>query len=345
MERKRFSKAIVFLLLSVVVMLPGRNARAAATDSIQKEIQYETTKKDDHRDSDFPEKMEQDGNVYIRKQITFKTLQEKPVQEKTPVYLEKKSSVIKPDEQYAPPEEIKEDGITYQLMQTTKEKKAIQKGYSQKVTGYSEYSSQAAANRAPDTKNITVQDPQNGESVTVTCQKKNVTKTSPTWEDTYIDIVFVTYDASHFVWNEVVVEKNTKTPLKGYETELLKSVGGNTKTYRIKNIQWNGESYRNKNGILCRRARAAVQKRTSHWRVNYAAIRKVKTVKGTVYRSTYVGTKDTNTGDTNYLIFAQAVYEKEKSQLPVAAITIGILAVLLVVVGILFLLRKKKKKE
>lgn len=335
------------LFLSALILLPGNVSRAAAADTIQKEIQYETTKKEDKREDEFPERIEQDGGTYIRKQIDYKTVREEAIKNRVPVFLERKSSVLALDEDYSPDTSIEENGIAYELMQTSEKKKTLQQGYTQTVTGYSLYDSKAGAKRAADTKTIKAVDERSGEDVYVTCKKKgDVKKTAATWENTYIDVVFITYDATHFIWNGVIVEKNTKEPLKGYYKELLESVGGNEKTYQVKDVFWNGKSYKNKNGVLCRRARASVRKKVPHYRVDYAGVRTVKAVKGFIYTSTYAGLKEIDTGEVRYSVLASATYEKvQESKAPIVVMTVGICFGLLIVVGILLLLSAKKKKK
>lgn len=347
MGKKLGNKNILFVFLSVIFLLPGNVARAATTDTIQKEIQYETTKKEDKRKDDFPEKIEQDGKTYIRKQINYKTVKEEAIKDKVTVFLEKKSNMLNQNEEYNPETSIEEKGITYELMQTSEKKKTLQQGYTQTVTGWSLYESKADADRAAPTKRIKAEDERTGEDIYVTCQKTgSVKRTTDTWESTYIDIVFIAYDAKHFIWNGIIVKKNAKEPLKGYYKELLDSVGGNEKTYRIRNISWRGKSYKNKKGVLCRRARASVRKKVPHYRVDYAGVRTVKAVKGKVYTSIYTGLKEVDTGEVKYFILASAVYEKvHESKNPIVVITLGICFVILIVVGILFLLSKRRKKK
>lgn len=336
-----------FLLFTAVFMLPGTSARAAAADRIQKEMQYITADKEEKRDAEFPEKMEENGNKYQRGEITYQVLKEEPVTEMKTVILTKKSGKMKLDEEYTPAQEITEDGVAYRLQDLEKKVETLEKGYTQTVTGYSLYGSRAAAETAASTKKIRAVDPRTKKKVTVTCTKQGtVRKMADSWENTYIDIVFVAYDAAHFAWNGIVVEKNAKKPLQGYEKELLESVGGSGADYKVKNIRWTGRSYKNSDGVLCRRARADVRKKVSHYRVDYAGVRTVKAEKRVVYTSTYAGEKTEKTGEVRYTVRAETVYEAEKSELPVAAfITVGILLGILAVAGTLFLLARRKKQN
>ena len=342
--RTIIKSAISFVFFLVLLMLPGRTAGAADT-AIQKEIEYQTTNEEEKRELELPETIRQDGTLYERGQITYQTVKETPVTEKITVTMQKKSNVIKDNENYLPEKTIEKDGITYTLLQTVKKKKTLEQGYVQKVTGYSSWETKTAAKNADATKSIPVKDRKTGKTVSVTCHKTGIQKTVDTWVNTYIDIVFIAYDADHFIWQNIIVKKNAKEPLKGYEKELLASVGGNESNYRVGKISWTGKSYRNKNGVLCRKARAAVRKKTAHYRVNYTGSRKVKAVKGTVYKSTYIGEKERQTGKVTYTIKASAVYRQQKKEVPVLALTVGIIFMIIMVIGILILLLKKRQKK
>lgn len=338
---------LLFLLITAVSMLPGIPIRAAAADRIQKEIQYVATDREEKREAEFPEKIEKDGRTYRRGRVTYQILKEEPVTKTETVFLTKKTGRMKLEEAYSPAQDITEGGVSYGLLDTQKKVETLEKGYTQTVTGYSLYGSRAAAEAAASTKKIQAVDPRTKKKVTVACRKQgNARKMADTWEDTYIDIEFVAYDASHFSWNGIVLEKNNKEPLKGYEKELLESVGGKKADYRIKDIRWRGKSYKNSDGVLCRRARADVRKKVSRYRVDYAGIRTVKAEKRAVYTSTYAGEKEVKTGADRYTIQAQASYEAEKTGLPAAAvITVGILLSILAVTGILFLLARRRKRS
>lgn len=340
------NKRLLFLFVSVMLLLPGNMARAAAPDQVQKEIEYDTEDPEEKRDSAFPERFEQGGTVYIRDSINYKTVQETPIKEKKTVFLTKQSDVIRNAEDYSPEAVLQKNGITYQFVRMSGKKKTLEKGYTQNVTGHSEFDSKQAAEQASETKRIQTKDARTGETIYVTCKKKgNVKKTALVWVNTYIDIDFISYDADHFIWNGVLVEKNTETPLKGYHKELLQSVGGNDQNYKIQRISWRGKSYQNKNGVLCRKARAYVRKKTPHYQVTYFGTRTSKAVKGMVFTSIYAGEQEIDTGKKTYSILASATYQSQKSPVPVLAVTLGILAVIVVVVGLLFFLFPKRKKH
>ncbi len=340
--RVKILKVMVAVILSV--LLPGEVYAASGGGTMTKRVEYRGEEKDQKADDYFQKKIVEDGSTWNLQGISYEIVTETPIMVSEPVTETVKSGVVNAGKTYVPEETITKDSITYQLSETTKNEVVTEKGYTQKVTGYSEYDSLGKAQSAPRTKLVTATDQRTGKDITMRCSYDGITKRADTWEDTYIDITFVSYDADTFLWHKVVVPKNRKNPLQGYEKELLDSVGGNRKNYRIRNVSWNGKAYKNAKGILCRDARAQVRKKTAHYRVNYSGERVAEDTKGTVYTSIYTGLKETDSGKRNYTIQAVATYEKQK-EIPVMGITVGILLFLLIVVGIIFILKRKQKEE
>lgn len=350
MQRKNVSRFVLSILFVTAVLLPGQVTSAAPAETIQKEIQYETIHKDEKKDDSFPEKLTQDGMTYDSEGVSYEVVAEKPVSGTKTVTLTKKSRVLKNSETYTAPKTIDQDGVTYELKSSKEKKKILTAETTQSVSGYSQFDSLGEAKKAGQTKYLTVKDPKTGKSVSVACKKDGIQRVKDQWQRTYIDITFSGYDAEHFIWNSVIVKKDTKSPLKGYYKELVESVGGNEKDYKIKKIQWTGKAYKNKSGILCRKARASVLRRTPRYRVNYSGTRTIPAEVGKVITSTYEGQESIDTGEVTYTIRAKATYHLEKKQepekkTPVAVIMVGILLALILIVGILFILIKKKKKE
>ncbi len=342
---RRFRVSILTVLMAVLLsLLPSGEACASPIDGMmKKEVEYQGRDKEQKADAYFQKKIVEDGSTWNLQGIHYEIVREEPIIVSEPVTETVKSGVVKAGEMYLPDETVLIDGITYKLSETTETEVVTKKGYIQKVTGYSEYDSLEKAQSAPGAKMVTATDRRTGEDISMRCGYNGITRRADTWEDTYIDITFVSYDADTFRWNQVTVLKNKKDPLKGYEKELLESVGGNEEDYRIQNVSWNGKAYKNAKGVLCRNARAEVRKRTKHYRVNYSGERVVEDVKGTVYTSVYTGLKETDSGERIYTIRAAASYEKQTG-MPVMGITLGVLLFLLFVVGFIFILKKKQKK-
>lgn len=199
-----------------------------------------------------------DGKRYLLQEVKQEVVDQTPVKIETPV--EKTIDSEPMDTEYEPEQTIEKDGVTYTLEKV--EKKEQQEVSNQTVTGYTDYDKAVTRASVPAIKQVTVKDNQTGENKTVTCTLTDVTPLAEGgWEDTHIDITFESYDSNVFRWNGVTVGKDTSTPLAGYENKLLQSAGADTSKYRVLRTYWTGKPYTDGNGVLCRNARADVQRR------------------------------------------------------------------------------------
>ena len=335
--------SILSLLVLVLVMLPGVGVRAAAPELIQKEKQYVTLNEEKQP---FDKSIVIDGKTYQLQNVSYETVSKNPVKVKEKVTLIKKTKPMKKSESFEAEKKITKDGVTYKLTGVSKKEKKSKKKWKQTVAAYSEFDSLSDANKASSQKTVTVTDKKTGKMVAVPCMKTSTRKTAETWDYSHIDILFSGYDAETFIWQDLKVKKNTQEPLKGYETALIESVGGNPDKYKVQKIAWNGKSYK-KNGTIYRKARAIVRKKIPHYRVDYSGSITHTEEPDYVYSCTYAGVKETDSKDISYVVAAKANYQleqtKETKKAPVLFITLAVVLVLAAVVGILFILVKKRK--
>lgn len=325
-------------------MLPGVGVRAAAPELIQKEKQYVTLNEKEKQP--FDKSIVIDGKTYQLQNVSYETVSKNPVKVKEKVTLIKKTKPMKKSESFEAEKKITKDGVTYKLTGVSKKEKKSKKKWKQTVAAYSEFDSLGEAKSASGQKMVTVTDKKTGETVVVPCVKTSTKKTAETWDYSHIDILFSGYDAETFIWKDLKVKKNTKNPLKGYETALIESVGGNPDKYKVQKIAWNGKSYK-KNGTIYRKARATVRKKIPHYRVDYSGSITHNEDSTYVYSSYYTGVKETDSKDLSYVVAAKATYQLEQKpetkKVPVLFITLAVVLVLAAVVGILFILVKKRK--
>ncbi|MCI8365366.1 MAG: hypothetical protein HFG34_10545 [Eubacterium sp.] len=205
---RQYRVKILVVIVAVILSLLSPEAVYAASggSTMTKEVEYQGEEKDRKADDYFQEKIVEDGSTWNLQEIRYKIVGETPIMVSQPVTEIVKSGVINADETYLPEESITKEGITYQLSETTESEVVIKKGYTQRVTGYSEYDSLAKAQSAPGTKMVTATDRRTGKDITMKCSYEGITKRADTWRDTYIDITFVSYDADTFLWNKVAVE-------------------------------------------------------------------------------------------------------------------------------------------
>ena len=338
--------SILSLLVLVLVMLPGVGVRAAAPELIQKEKQYVTLNEKEKQP--FDKSIVIDGKTYQLQNVSYETVSKNPVKVKEKVTLIKKTKPMKKSESFEAEKKITKDGVTYKLTGVSKKEKKSKKKWKQTVAAYSEFDSLGEAQSASGQKMVTVTDKKTGEMVAVPCVKTSTKKTAETWDYSHIDILFSGYDAETFIWKDLKVKKNTKNPLKGYETALIESVGGNPDKYKVQKVVWQGKSYK-KNGTLYRKARAVVRKKIPHYRVNYSGSITHTEEPDYVYSCTYAGVKETDSKDISYVVAAKANYQLEQTKgtkkVPVLFITLAVVLVLAAVVGILFILVKKRKTK
>lgn len=332
--KKWKNKYFFFLLLMLIGFSLTENVSAKETVT---EVQtYVTTNRDEQLG--FDKNKEIEGKKYNLKDVKYEVIYEEPVTEVETIT--KVSEAIKKGENYLPEDTISEYGITYNLKYTDEMETVIEPEYIQEVSAWTDYQGKDKAEAAPDEKEVTVVNEKTKKEVTVVCKKDGMTMLNTSvWEDTYIDITFIAYDADSFIWNGIEIPKNDKEPLKGYEKELIESVGGTTDNYTVDSIKWQGKMYLNDEGVPCRNARAFVKKKVPYWRVTYTGNIKEDEVKGTIYTSTYEGMKSKDDLN-NYTIKATATYEQKSI---VVQVTLAILLVIVLIIGTLFILKKNKR--
>lgn len=331
---------LLFVVLLSTVAEPGA-VFAASGKAVTKEVKYYTNNSSDKINDQFPELIQENGQMYRLQGVRYETVSEKKETIAEPVTKTVKSKVLQQSDVYDPAQTIEEDGIIYHLQESTSEIVTQKKGKTGQIYGYTDYLSKSRADAAPAVKKITASDPNTGEEHTGNANKIAVDKRTQ-WESSYIDIHFTGYDSGRYQWNGIMVEKNEQNPLKGYHRKLLQSVGVTAKqmkNYKVGQIFWTGEAYRNNKGILCRDARAAIRRKRNVYRVTYQGIYSQDDTMGVVYQTTYAGIRNRETGVTNYQMKAVAKYQPEDlKKIPFATITIGILLVFVAIVGILNLI-------
>ncbi|MDE6851253.1 MAG: hypothetical protein K2J67_02030 [Lachnospiraceae bacterium] len=344
--KKLYFLLFVSLLLFTVAE-PGA-VLAASGKAVTKEVEYYTNNSSDKIDDQFPELIQENGQMYRLQDVRYETVSEKKETIAEPVTKSVRSKVLKQSDVYDPAQTMEEDGIVYYLQESTSEVVTQKKGKTSQLNGYTDYFSKSQADSAPAVKKITASDPDTGEEYTGNASKIAVDKRTQ-WENSYIDVHFTGYDSERYQWNGIMVEKNKKNPLKGYKKELLQSVGVTAeqmKNYKVGQISWTGKAYRNEKGILCRDARATIRRKRNVYRVMYQGIYSQEDTMGVVYQATYAGIRNRETGVTNYQMKAVAEYQLEDlKEIPFTTITIGILLFIVAFVGIIHLVYTRVKER
>ena len=356
--KKYKASLLSFLLIGVfLATLPGGFTACAkeAEDKAQEkmttdkklilEVEFSSENQNEKKE-EFEKIIHRNGKKYRLETVEYEVTDQKPVSIQKDVTKVVQSDPVKEGHTYVPEETIEENGIEY-VLQDVKEKSgdtAVQT-----VNDYVEYDRPVSERDVPATKQVSAKNSLTGETMTVDCKLTGVEAiTDNAWEDTYIDIVFESYDSNIFRWNGITVTKDTEFPLQGYEQQLLDSVGASEDSYRVVRTYWTGDPYMDANGIVCRNAKADVQKKISRYRANYSA--EVQVGNGTVYEASYKGIETvTDPEQFQYTIRATATYIKDSSINPIF-VGIGTALLILLVAAILFWIwknkeRKKERKE
>lgn len=340
MNRKNgMIRTFSFLLMGAIVFHP---LQVYASDSkITQQQTFTTTKNSEEEFAEyinFDKKLKLDGKTYELEGISYEVLSEKHLDKREKVV---DSDVIEEGQAYSPPKTIKEDGLTYTLLDTKTERKTIEESFVQTVTTWDDYDYAVTATQVPATKVMTAVNERTGQQVEVTCSLTGIRNEGTTTSNNEMAITYENYDAAYYEWNGNLIPRNDERPaLSGYEEQLLEAVNAGEGS-RITGLSWSGEPYQNAEGVLCREAVATVQQIIPVYRANYRGTIVQEEKKGLVYKSTY--SADDPEGQMEYEVQATAAYT-QNVVLPYILVGIGIFITLAVFVAVLMILSKKKKE-
>ena len=332
-KRKKINAAkigifAIFMFISVF----GFSKNTYAADmTVTKETQYTTNDSSDLH-SDFEDKIIEGDTFYKLKDVDYEVLDKSQViVDKTVV-----SDLMLATDEYEPEKTITDDNLAYKLVDT---KKLEDETVKQLVAGFDDYDRQITEADVPQTKTVTVEDLRTGKEMEVECPLSGIemlNEGTPTTDT--INITFEGYNLGVFEWNGNYVRADAEYPLKGYEKQLLASVGLSPSIYTVNSIRWDGDAYVNENGVTCRNALAEVQHYGYLYRANYET--EVDYVK---YEASYENVENDN---FNYVIRATASYQQI---IPVTQIIIyagiGILLLCILIVLIIYIVAKKKESK
>lgn len=324
-------KVHIFILFTVVSAFAFSDHTYAADSTVVKENRYTTNSSDDLH-ADYDEKIIEDNTYYKLKKVEYEVI------DKSQVIVDKSvlSDLMLDTDEYDPPEKITEDGLIYKLVDV---KQIESETLDQEVSGFDDYEKKISETDVPQTKTLKVEDLRTGEEMEVECPLSGIeVLDGGTLIKDSIDVTFEGYSLGVFEWNGNYVRSDDEYPLKGYEKDLLKSVGLSPSIYSVSSITWKGEPYTDENGVDCRDAVAEIQHYGYLYRANYSS--HIKYVK---YEASYENAENDN---FNYVIKATAVYEKV---VPVTQAVfyagIGILIFCILLVLIMYLVSRNKKED
>lgn len=131
------------------------------------------------------------------------------------------------------------------------------------------YDSVEDAAEIPQEVTVTVRE--EGQQVQAVCRLQEVAEEGEKWQEGFVlPITFHVYDADLYMFEGQAVPRNDEKPqLDGHEGKLLEAAGLSLQRYRIRDVLWDGESYTDEQGELCRDAVAVGDKLVRSYRAYY----------------------------------------------------------------------------
>lgn len=210
--------------------------------------------------------------------------------------------------------------------------------HAQQVTQNTDYEYYVTQETVPQTKTVTVINEVTGLEETVECKLSDVSKQGSKWVKSHIDIKFSDYDSTAISWRGLYfANMPTETPLKGYENELLASVGLTENNGKVLKTYWTSEPY-TANEVVYREAKADIEKLVPVYRATYSGEILEDMV---IQEAVYTGKGMVETDEDEYTIEAVAYYEEDTMSAFMKAAGLFLLTVL-IIIFIVFAVAKKK---
>ena len=343
---KKVKKFMLALVFSVGVLFLGSLTVRAAAElkelrdveyngtiykyALQKE--YETT--DKAEEIAFDEEVDGMKLVDIQYEIVETILQKKTLEE-TKDY---KDLIVKDDDKVA--KTITLDGNVYELQDVTWSEVPNMESVNYTV----DYGYQTAEPKPDATYEYTYTSPVMKEENTVSLPFVRLDKGNEDWVDGFsATVTFHNIDGLYFnIGNHEITYDSNKLSLSEADyKELVKMLGYDTSKYRFTDIKWSGKEYKN-DGVTCRNAKAIGQQ----YAASYKAYYEDEVENGKIYtaHATYACEVEVPAEEAapTYVMKATAYYEK--SGISPVVMTVGIVILVILVVGILYVLTRKKKK-
>lgn len=124
-------------------------------------------------------------------------------------------------------------------------------------------------------------------------------------------------------------------------TELVRMLGYDTSKYRLNSASWSGKPYEGKNGQMYRNATASGQQYAASFKAVYED--DIENGKFYTAQATYKAEVEVPADEAAPTYVMQATGYYEKSGIPPVVMTVGIVVLVLLLIGILYVLTGKKK--
>lgn len=321
------------LSMNTVPIMAAQNDTYTISKTYDSETKNETY--------DFQDTIKKNGKTYLLDDVSYKVLKETPIERKEEILFSTDPVMLPEDADYAPASSIERDDMSLSLKEIT----TVQaEPYIQEVSGSTDYEYEISRSLVPQTKSIEVKNEKTGTLQTVDCTLQSFDLIGHTWKDSYIDITIEGYNQTALSWQGITFANNMgDTPLKGYETQILQSVGLDSNTGKVDRTYWTTNPYTNSTGTVCRDGKADIQKLVPVYRASYNG-----SLVTPMYEKTaiYTGLKKiSDPQDLTYTIKATAHYIEKKSIFSFIVVDVAIMLFILFIIAFLYILHKKKKEK
>lgn len=230
---------------------------------------------------------------------------------------------------------ITEDGITYDL----KDVKWSEEPNIEKVEYTVDYGYLTEEPKVEDTYEYTYTSPVTKKENTVKLPFVELQQGNKEWVDGFsVNVTFHNIEGGTFTLGDHTFDYDKLSLTADDYAELVRMLGYDTAKYRLTNAAWSGAPYEAKNGKLDRIALASGQQ----YATSYKALYKDEVENGKIYTATatYSAEVVDEAAEPVYHIKARGYYEKTNKMIYVS---VGIVVGVLLVIGILYQLTRKKK--
>lgn len=208
-----------------------------------------------------------------------------------------------------------------------------------------EYGYQTVEPEPAQTYEYTYTSPVTKKENTVTLPFVRLEKGDTAWKDGFSAVVtFHNLDGKYFTLgnHEFAYNKDSISFSEADYAELIRMLGYDAGKYRLTSARWQDREYKDKDGITCRDAYVAGQQYAS----SYKAVYEDDVENGKLYTAHAVYTCEVEApaeeAPSTYVVQATAYYRK--ADIPLL-VSVGILILVLLVIGILYLMSKKHRKK
>lgn len=334
-------KKIISLFFSFLIVISSLTITANAATEPAKDIHQETVKINYSEYDNFSpdNEIEVDGKKYVLKETKI-------------ISNDKKTFEIVTDnlesEEYSAPQEISNPNNTNQhgkLINTTFSENRID-GRQETVAKNATYTSVPVNYEIPKSIKLIYHDDKTNSAIDVNIKLTDNKQSNPYWKDiNNLSGGITGYDALYYNLenSNIQIPKNESQPTyKGYENEILKSLGLSITDYKIVGSSWQNEAFYNSENILCRNCVYNAQAKVCDITATYSETINLPDI--VTYTATSVYEDLENSQYTIELDYEE-IDNDVNIPVIVGSAVLGVLILAALIAAILMHLSKKKKSE